>query len=441
MASKRRNMFQKNKTQETTENGSRYDRCLHREEESGQRQQDPGRSHRDSSVVSPRMERSPTSHAYLYTLGARLSHESRGPDLWQRPLRVPTDNLWHPPLQVFFSSAVAAASLAEYLQILPSAARWRQIHGITGVTPRARHGANVSLICEEGSRDTRALASGFESSGVLSLLTSAGMKRLFLLLVLAVAVGGTVIHTRAAKKPGNKETLRKQKTLIRFLYGIGHEHTFKSEFDNFDIVGNAEYYTEPTAVKAFAYAVKNGFLPKHAHFSLTCEKTLDDTIKLFDLFYFAKDFDTFYKTACWARRHVNGVQFIYALYIAVYHRPDCRNIVLPPIYEVFPHFFLTSDVLHKLFDARMEGTQRIDNNQYCDYPQSLKLKIESKRRNKFYQNKKRETTEIGTRNLPSFFEKSSEIRVAIEVNRLLSVRYETGTILGRIFMCKGRIFM
>ncbi|KAL1131813.1 hypothetical protein AAG570_011425 [Ranatra chinensis] len=39
---------------------------------------------------------------------------------------------------------------------------------------------------------------------------------------------------------------------------------------------------------------------------------------------------------------------------------------------------------------------------YCDYPQSLKLKTAFKRRNMFYENKKQETTEIGTCNLPSF---------------------------------------
>ncbi|KAL1129980.1 hypothetical protein AAG570_012924 [Ranatra chinensis] len=33
---------------------------------------------------------------------------------------------------------------------------------------------------------------------------------------------------------------------------------------------------------------------------------------------------------------------------------------------------------------------------YCDYPQSLKLKRSSKRRNMFYQNKKQETTEFAT---------------------------------------------
>ncbi|KAL1138023.1 hypothetical protein AAG570_009718 [Ranatra chinensis] len=51
-----------------------------------------------------------------------------------------------------------------------------------------------------------------------------------------------------------------------------------------------------------------------------------------------------------------------------------------------------------------EAGPRRDNTTelYCDYPQSLKLKTASKRRNMVYENKMLETTEIGTGNLPSF---------------------------------------
>lgn len=77
------------------------------------------------------------------------------------------------------------------------------------------------------------------------------------------------------------------------------------------------------------------------------QEHLEQSIALFKLFYYAKDWDTFFKTAVWARQHVNQGMFVYAFTVALVHRPDTRHFMLPPIYEVAPHYFFSSEVIHQ----------------------------------------------------------------------------------------------
>lgn len=72
---------------------------------------------------------------------------------------------------------------------------------------------------------------------------------------------------------------------------------------------------------------------------------MQQAVALFNLFYYAKDYETFYKTAVWARQNINPRMFLYSFSIAVLHRPDTKGIMLPPIYELTPHFFFSSDVM------------------------------------------------------------------------------------------------
>lgn len=72
------------------------------------------------------------------------------------------------------------------------------------------------------------------------------------------------------------------------------------------------------------------------------QEHLEQAIALFKLFYYAKDWDTFFNTAVWARQNINQEMFVYAFTVALVHRPDTRNFMLPPIYEVLPHYFFDS---------------------------------------------------------------------------------------------------
>lgn len=54
---------------------------------------------------------------------------------------------------------------------------------------------------------------------------------------------------------------------------------------------------------------------------------------------------------------MNEHMYIYVLSVAVIHRPDTRNIRLPPIYEVVPNYFFNDDVLHKAYRIAMGDSQ------------------------------------------------------------------------------------
>lgn len=99
---------------------------------------------------------------------------------------------------------------------------------------------------------------------------------------------------------------------------------------------------------------KHGFLPRNHVFSIFYEKQRDEAIALFHLFYYAKDFETFYKTAAYARVFLNEGQFLYAYYIAIIHRSDTKGIVLPAPYELYPEFFVNSDVLYRMYRTKMQ---------------------------------------------------------------------------------------
>lgn len=78
-------------------------------------------------------------------------------------------------------------------------------------------------------------------------------------------------------------------------------------------------------------------LPRGELSSLYYPKLRKETEALFRLFYYAKDFDTFYKTALWARIYINEMQFGKALFTAITLRDDIRFIQLPPPYELYPY--------------------------------------------------------------------------------------------------------
>lgn len=74
---------------------------------------------------------------------------------------------------------------------------------------------------------------------------------------------------------------------------------------------------------------------------------------MFHMLYYAKDFTTFIKTACWMRLYLNEGMFVYALTVAVRHREDCKGIILPSPYEIYPYYFVRGDVIQKAYLLKM----------------------------------------------------------------------------------------
>ncbi|XP_045769520.1 basic juvenile hormone-suppressible protein 1-like [Maniola jurtina] len=122
---------------------------------------------------------------------------------------------------------------------------------------------------------------------------------------------------------------------------------------DWDLEANMDKYLKVDVVNKFIDHYKMGFLPRGEVFVHTNQKQMDEAIWVFRLMYFAKDFDTFIRTACFLRERINGGMFVYAFSTAVFHREDCRGVVLPAPYEIYPYFFVDSDIISKAFMLKM----------------------------------------------------------------------------------------
>lgn len=92
----------------------------------------------------------------------------------------------------------------------------------------------------------------------------------------------------------------------------------------------------------------NKALPQNEVFSPFNDHHLKQAVTLYKVFYYAKSFDVFYKTAVWARYNLNQGLYLYALSVAILHRPDTYGIALPAIYEVYPYYFYNAEVIAKV---------------------------------------------------------------------------------------------
>jgi hypothetical protein len=57
---------------------------------------------------------------------------------------------------------------------------------------------------------------------------------------------------------------------------------------------------------------------------------------------------------------VNPLMFWYSFTIAVLHREDTRDVIMPPPYEVYPYFFVDNEVIQKGYEywmmSKADGT-------------------------------------------------------------------------------------
>lgn len=110
-------------------------------------------------------------------------------------------------------------------------------------------------------------------------------------------------------------------------------------------------------------------LPRRRAYTVFDQHFLEQTGLLFNVFYYSKDLTTLFENIIWARENVNEMMFIHALTLCVFHRPDMKNIILPPLYEIVPNHFFTYDVLQKGIDYKLNGLHKINNTftLYTDY--------------------------------------------------------------------------
>ncbi|RVE54704.1 hypothetical protein evm_000471 [Chilo suppressalis] len=134
---------------------------------------------------------------------------------------------------------------------------------------------------------------------------------------------------------------------------------------NYNIEENISAYTKTDVVKSFVNNLKFGTLPRGEVFTIHVDRQLKEVITMFHMLYYAKDFVTFIKTASWMRLYLNEGMFVYALTVAVRHREDCKGIILPPPYEIYPYYFVRADVIQKAYLLKMK--RGLLDQKLCDF--------------------------------------------------------------------------
>ncbi|KAL2732724.1 hexamerin-like [Vespula maculifrons] len=191
-------------------------------------------------------------------------------------------------------------------------------------------------------------------------------RNLAVLAILAFCLASAEYYT---VRTADQNFLLKQKKIYNLLYHVSQPSIVNpalyAEGQQYNIEANIDSYTNKDAVKEFLYLYKYGMLARGDVFSIYYPKLLKESVALYHLFYYAKDFDVFYKTALWARIYVNEGQFVCALYNAVISRPDTLYIQLPPLYEIYPYVFFNSEVLKKAYHAKIYG--KLDTQKLTGY--------------------------------------------------------------------------
>ncbi|XP_062565818.1 hexamerin-1.1-like [Armigeres subalbatus] len=161
----------------------------------------------------------------------------------------------------------------------------------------------------------------------------------FVLTATITVVSADVAPNTSQVKYVGKEWLQRQKKLLllfRHLYQKDWNPQFVAFANNFDVKKNFHLYDNEDAAREFWTYYEHGMLPKGEVFSVLNQVHREQAVALFHLFYYAKEWETFYKTAVWARYYMNEEMFVYALTVAITHRQDLAGFILPAPYEILP---------------------------------------------------------------------------------------------------------
>lgn len=94
-------------------------------------------------------------------------------------------------------------------------------------------------------------------------------------------------------------------------------------------------------------------LGRREQFSLFHPIHREIAAKLIEILMRVKTYDEFLSTSVYCRDRLNPFMFVYALTVAILHRPDTKGIQIPPISEIFPDKYLDGSVF---FQAREQSS-------------------------------------------------------------------------------------
>ncbi|XP_059052760.1 basic juvenile hormone-suppressible protein 2-like [Achroia grisella] len=156
---------------------------------------------------------------------------------------------------------------------------------------------------------------------------------------------------------GKMDIKQRQLIILKLLDHVTEPVIYKEIQEigvNFNLEENVELFTKIEVVNHLLDLIRIGVLPRGEVFTLHVPRHMEEVITMFHVLFYAKDFATFVKTASWMRLNLNEGMFVYALTVAVRHRPDCKGIILPPPYEIYPYFFVRGDVIQKSYLIKMK---------------------------------------------------------------------------------------
>ncbi|KAG8238621.1 hypothetical protein J437_LFUL018539 [Ladona fulva] len=94
-------------------------------------------------------------------------------------------------------------------------------------------------------------------------------------------------------------------------------------------------------------------LGRRDNFSLFIPRHREMGSRLIDIFMGMRTFDDFLAVSVYARDRVNPYLFVYALSVAILHRPDTKGLQLPPLTEIFPEKYVDGGLFER---AREESS-------------------------------------------------------------------------------------
>lgn len=187
------------------------------------------------------------------------------------------------------------------------------------------------------------------------------------LLFLLVVTLASATYMTSEKKYAEEDFLTKQKVFFEIFMNVWQPEIHNKYFDdakNFNFFDFKDKITNEDAYNCFAACYERGFIGMEDVFSPMLEYQNHETLSLFKVFYYAKDWDTLYKLMVWARFNINPGMFIQAVTMTVLQRKDLAGFVLPAIYEISPFYFFNSFVVTKTRRMSMQGfnnLEKVDN--------------------------------------------------------------------------------
>lgn len=179
---------------------------------------------------------------------------------------------------------------------------------------------------------------------------------LILIGLVTIAIGYSVPGERV--KIADKIQLEKQKLILQLLQHIHQNDILPevyAEIKDYQVENDYNNYNNVEQVKSFVKLYHVGLLPQNEIFSLYNVRHRNEAIAVFRVLYNAKDWQTFYKFAAWARFFVNKGVFLYALTVSVIQRTDLAGLQLPAPYETYPYHFFTADTIQLAQKHKMQG--------------------------------------------------------------------------------------